>query len=108
VDLPGIDQTCLSLPHGGLGMRWAEAVACSLMHESDGVKVVMEMAGEDMAAARYPAHFKTGLNMKEIDGRAGHGQADRPERGRASWKKLRFLPVFSRLNHACVLVSLKS
>jgi predicted glycoside hydrolase/deacetylase ChbG (UPF0249 family) len=76
------------------------------MHESDGVKVVMEMAGEDMAAARNLAHFKTGLNMKEIDGRAGHGQADRPERGRASWKKLRFLPDFSRLKYENVLAAL--
>jgi hypothetical protein len=71
------------------------------MHESYGVKVVMEMAGEYMAAARDLAHFKTGLDMKETDGRAGHGQADRPERGRPSWKKLRLLKDFSRRNHAC-------
>jgi hypothetical protein len=64
------------------------------MHESDGVKIVMEMAGEDMAAARDLAHFKTGLDMKETDGGAGHGQADRPERGMPSWKKLRLLPDF--------------
>ncbi|KAF5028644.1 hypothetical protein DSECCO2_656930 [anaerobic digester metagenome] len=74
MDLAGVDQAGLALPHGGVVPARTQALARPAVHQSHGVEVVVKMPREDVRAARRPADLDAGHAGDEFERGGVHGR----------------------------------